>query len=426
VLTLTEETSKRVTSGLPDWARSRASVGYRQFSTMDMPNLRSDLWRHADLDVDLDALLLALGPGPQLGAGGVSDGVLASGGRALSVDGFTVAAGSSGGMVVTSLSAAMKDHGEAVRLALGPASGEPLDRFSALHDAFAADGVFLLLPRGVRAEGPVVVDLQATVAGSLAVPRLIVVAEEDSAGAVVVQFRSPEGVPLVVVSQVVVSAGPGSNLEISVVQEWGDSTYAVTQQALTAGPDASLEWSEAGLGGRNSRTQLRVGLDGAGSRAAMFGLFFGEGSQTLDYRCSVDHRAPGTTSDLFLKGAVGQRSRSVFAGAIRVEPAGQQSSARQTNRNLVLSEGAQAHSMPNLEILADDVKCGHGSTVGSLDAEQRYYLMSRGLRPADADRLQVAGYFGDLLGRLPRAELRAPLRREIMGKYARVAGEAGT
>ena len=339
MLTLTEETSKRVTSGLPGWARSRSSVGYRQFSTLGMPNPRSDLWRHADLVVDLDALALASAPGPQLPPGGVADGIVVPGGRALSVDGFTVTAGSSGGAVVLSLSAAMKDHGEAVRLALGPAPGEHLDRFSAVHDAFAADGVFLLLPRGVTVEGPLVVDLQATVAGSLALPRLVVVAQEDSAGAVVVQCRSPQGVSLAVVSQVVVSAGPRSHLEMSVVQDWGDSTYAVTQQVLTAGPDAFLEWSEAGLGGRNSRTQLRVGLDGVGSRAGMLGLYFGEGSQTLDYRCSVSHRAPRTTSDLFLKGAVGQRSRSVFSGSIRVDPAGQQASARQTNRNLVLSDG---------------------------------------------------------------------------------------
>jgi Fe-S cluster assembly protein SufD len=421
MLRLSEESSKRVTSGLPDWACSRASEGYRRFSTLSMPNPRSDLWRHSDLGIDLDALALAPAPGLPLPPGRPADGVPGAGGHVVSIDGFTVAAGSSSRVVAISLRSAMKEHGDAVHRALGGTFPERSDRFSAVHDAFAADGAFLLLPQGAKVEGPVVVDLQATVPGSLALPRLVVVAEEDSAGSVVISCRSPRGVALAVVSQVVVSAGPRSHLEISVIQDWGEEVYAVADHSLTAGPDAILEWSEAGLGSRNSRTQLRVSLDGAGSRANMLGLYLGEGSQTLDYRCSVVHRAPRTVSDLFLKGAVGQRSRSVFSGSIRVEPEGQQSSARQTNRNLVLSEGAQAHSMPYLEILADDVKCGHGSTAGSLDAEQRYYLMSRGLARADADRLQVAGFFGDLLGRLPRADLRGPLRREIMGKYARVA-----
>jgi len=117
---------------------------------------------------------------------------------------------------------------------------------------------------------------------------------------------------------------------------------------------------------------------------------------------------------------VGDQSRSVFTGMIRIEPEGQKTLAHQTNRNLVLSEGSEAHSVPNLEILANDVRCGHGSAVGPLDAEQRYYLMSRGLDPAAADRLQVKGFFSEVLARFRHQALESPLRSAVMQKYAGV------
>jgi len=124
---------------------------------------------------------------------------------------------------------------------------------------------------------------------------------------------------------------------------------------------------------------------------------------------------------MFLKGAVADEARSVFSGLIRIEKEGQKSNAHQTNRNLVLSDGAEAHSVPNLEILADDVRCGHGSAVGPLDEEQRYYLMSRGLDPERADRLQVKGFFEEALVRFPHRSLDLLLREIAMAKYAAVA-----
>jgi Fe-S cluster assembly protein SufD len=125
---------------------------------------------------------------------------------------------------------------------------------------------------------------------------------------------------------------------------------------------------------------------------------------------------------MFLKGAVADDARSVFSGLIRIEKEGQKSNAHQTNRNLVLSDGAEAHSVPNLEILADDVRCGHGSAVGPLDEEQRYYLQSRGLDRDRADRLQVKGFFEEAILRFPHRGLDARLRDTALTKYAGVMG----
>ena len=152
------------------------------------------------------------------------------------------------------------------------------------------------------------------------------------------------------------------------------------------------------------------------------GMYVPSGANT-DTRPTRAFGAPHTTSNMYLKGAVRDAARSVFTGLIRIEPEGQGSDAMQTNRNLVLSEGAQAHSVPNLEILANEVRCGHGSTVSPLDAEQRYYLMSRGLDSGRADRLQVKGFFEDVLARFPQAELEPPLRGAVMARYQGPAPE---
>jgi Fe-S cluster assembly protein SufD len=234
---------------------------------------------------------------------------------------------------------------------------------------------------------------------------------------VVLHHRSPGGVALVAVPQVELVAAENARLMLTIVQEWGEGTCAFGHQTMAAGRDSSVTFSEVGLGGSSARLHLRIGLDGAGSEARVLGLYFGHRQQTLDYRYYVNHRAQHTTSSMYLKGAVGDTARSVFTGLIRIEPEGQHSDAMQTNRNLVLSEGAQAHSVPNLEILANEVRCGHGSAVGPIDPEQRYYLMSRGLDQARADRLQVKGFFEDVLARFPHGELEPSLRQALMARY---------
>ena len=136
----------------------------------------------------------------------------------------------------------------------------------------------------------------------------------------------------------------------------------------------------------------------------------------LDFRTLQDHAAPHTQSNLLFKGAVEDQARSVYAGLIRIREQAGRSEAYQTNRNLVLTEGAGAESIPNLEILNNDVKCSHASAVGSIDEDQLYYLESRGVSPEEAERLIVLGFFDDVLDRLPLRTLTASLRRSIVEK----------
>jgi len=145
-------------------------------------------------------------------------------------------------------------------------------------------------------------------------------------------------------------------------------------------------------------------------------VYLGDGSQMLDFRTLQDHVAPRTRSDLLFKGAVEDTARSVYSGLVRLRPGAQKAQAYQTNRNLVLGDGAGAESIPNLQIEADDVKCSHASAVGPIDSDQRYYLESRGVPPDEADRLIVLGFFDDVFGRLPVTSLTASLRRAVVDK----------
>ncbi len=421
MLPLNEQTHQRVAASLPVWARPSAEAGFAAFASLPMPDSRREEWRYVEAGVDLDALALPTAAGEPLPADGSPFPLLGElSGHAVNVDGYTVSARANEGnegIELSSLAAAVTSGGEAVRRVFrsGPAAG--LDRFSAAHHAFAADGVFLHLAPGRRAERPVLVDFQGTAAGSLVLPRLTILLEEGAEASVVLHYRSTDGVALVAVPQVEVVAGEGARLLLTTVQQWGDAARAFGHQTMTTARDASLTFSEAGLGGSSARLHMRIGLDGPGSEARVLGLYFGHRRQTLDYRYYVEHRAQRTNSDMYLKGAVGDDARSVFTGLIRIEPEGQYSDAVQTNRNLVLSEGAEAYSVPNLEILANEVRCGHGSAVGPIDPEQRYYLMSRGLDRARADRLQVKGFFADVLARFPHPELEPLLRGAVMSRY---------
>jgi Fe-S cluster assembly protein SufD len=152
----------------------------------------------------------------------------------------------------------------------------------------------------------------------------------------------------------------------------------------------------------------------------MLGLYLAEGTQHFDHETLQDHIAPHATSNLLYKGALNDTSRSVFRGMIRVHPGAQRTDSYQTNRNLILSGKARADSLPNLEIGADDVRCSHAATVGQLDEEEIFYLLSRGIPKVEAIKLVIFGFFGEVLRQLELDEVRNELVRAIERKvYAR-------
>jgi Fe-S cluster assembly protein SufD len=205
----------------------------------------------------------------------------------------------------------------------------------------------------------------------------------------------------------------------------GDQVWQLGHQQATGERDSTTLLATVALGGDYARVRTDARLVGQGGTTKQVALYYADGDQMHDFRTLQDHVSPRTYSDLLFKGAVQDRAKSVYTGLIRIGEEARGSTAYQTNRNLTLSEGAWAESVPNLDIKTNDVKCSHASTVGPIDEEQRFYLESRGIPPEVAERLVVLGFFDDVLGMLPVGSLRADLRGRVAEKLQRRLAEAG-
>jgi Fe-S cluster assembly protein SufD len=262
-----------------------------------------------------------------------------------------------------------------------------------------------------------VIEVQAVQADAVSYPQVVVDLEDGAHAQVVVSYRSSHA-GSVLLPRVDIRVGQGATLGFTAIQNVGMDSVVAVSQNITAGRDASVHIGEVGLGGELGRLSVHADLEGNGSSVKFSGVSLGGGSQTLDYRFLVRHIGKNTSSDVYLKGAVDNSASSVFTGLLRIEEDATRTSAFETNRNLVLSKDAKAQSVPNLEILCDDVVCGHASTVGELDEEHLYYLQSRGLSSQRAERVLVHGFFGESLGLLPSREVAANVRGVVLDKYA--------
>jgi Fe-S cluster assembly protein SufD len=410
---------QRASSGEPAWLKAARADAFDRFATLGMPDPKDEVWRYLDFDFEVDDFALPAGPGPGLAPTAL--GRAAGVGLAV-VDGIADGGGVSGpGYALSPLAGTLRDSGEGLEGRFGAAPVE--DKFAAGHRAFASDGAYLRVDAGVALTEALFVDVQSVTPDGVTFPHVLIDIGPNAEASLVVELRSEASLSALVVPEVEVFVGDGSNLRLTLIQSWGAGTTAIARARADVGRDANLTLAEAGLGGALSRLHLAVDLSGRGSSANIVGAFFGDREQTLDYRYFMRHAGENTASDMFLKGAVEDEALSIFTGMIRIEEEAQRTNAFQTNRNLLLSDDASAQSVPNLEILANDVRCGHASTVGPLDADQRYYLMSRGLGQNRADRLQVRGFFEEALAKFPEQSVTGPVREVINAKYVEAQKE---
>jgi Fe-S cluster assembly protein SufD len=404
----------------PDWLRARRAAALDRFSATALPSPEEELWRYSRVaELDLDRYAPALEP-PTGGAALPADveAVLdAAGPRSALVvlrNGHLVSVeGGAPGLEVGSL-ADLDPGGEA----LGAVAGEPADAFASLHDAFVADPVLVRVARGAVVTDPVVVVSLVEGDGTAAFPRLVVSAGENSEVTVFGHAASTD-VDALVLPVVELDAGQAARLRYLDAQLLGQSVWQLGHQASRVGRDAAFATTMVSLGGDYARLRIDSALDGRGASGEMQAVYFGEGSQMHDMRTLQDHVAPRTTSNLLFKGVVQGTSHAVYSGLIHIGKEAAGVDAFQTNRNIKLSDGAWAESVPNLEIENNDVRCSHASAVGPVDEEQRFYLESRGVRPAAAERLIVLGFFEEVLDRLPVPGAKGPLRAEIVRKLDR-------
>jgi Fe-S cluster assembly protein SufD len=287
-----------------------------------------------------------------------------------------------------------------------------------LHHALAADPIVIDVPAGVTVAQPIVVRHTGTADGAASAVRLVVRAGADSEVRVVELFDDGGSGLLLPVTEIFV--GSAARVGYVGVQDLDPSAWSIAALDISVEAQASVTAGLAGFGGSYARLRTDCRLLGRGATGDLLATYFGNGDQTLDYRTFQDHVAPDTTSNLLFKGTVSDRSRSVYTGLIKVGKDARGTNAFQTNRNIKLSDEAWAESVPNLMIENNDVHCSHASAVGPIDEEQRFYLESRGIPTAVAERLIVAGFFAEVFDRLPVADLRATLDSLVEAKLEAV------
>lgn len=384
--------------GEPDFLRSLRRESRDVLAGMALPDRARHLWRYTD-----PRRFVPAGDPARMAGGGVPGGWALDGPRAaaallasgvahvLEIDELATKAG----VTVTSLHTAVETG------LLGSAVPASHGFVEALNAATWQGGVLVRVPAGVHLDAPIRLRLEAGRAGSVSVPRVLVVAGERSRFEVVESHVRGDDESCQVLGVTELFIGEAAEVRYSLVQRWRPAVVGHLTVRAVLERDARAQLVLASFGGAVYKADVGGVLAGEGAEVETYGVAMGGDTQHFDHHTEHLHHAPHTRSNLDFKVALTHAARSVYTGMIRIAEAAGMSEAYQENRNLLLSGHARAETIPELEILTDDVRCSHGATVAPLDAEQLFYLLSRGLPPGQAQRLIVYGFLDQTLRRLP-------------------------
>jgi Fe-S cluster assembly protein SufD len=418
------------TREFPDWFRDQQRAAWTQFESLPKPTRKDQAWRFANVGLlDLSpfkyggtltetehATILEQSRGLEEVAGRM----IFAGDQLLERDVISEQL-KKRGVIFQSLERAVVEHAELFRkhfmsqpATLGSA------KFAALHQALVSSGTFLYVPRGVEIELPIEIFHWLNGENSSAFPHLLLVTDELAKVTVIEHFRSVnEHAPGFACGVNDLVAGPGAKVTYVCAQNWADNVVALQMNTTTVDHDASAMSLNLHVGSRYSRFESLSRLIGEGGRSDLLAVAVAKHQQEFDARTLQDHVSPHTASDLLYKNALDDRARTIFGGLIRVEPHAHFTDAYQKVRNLLLSDDAEANSMPGLEILADNVRCTHGATSGQIDEEELFYLRTRGISVPVAQRLIVTGFLDEVVQRLDHPAISEHLHRLIEEKFAK-------
>ncbi len=406
--------------------RARA---WEAFQRQTLPDSNSEAWRRTDIH-HLPADTFRLPPSgahldfPPVRADllePLADGqhggqiVLLPGGVTVELDEALAARG----VIFTDLLTAEQKHPDLLARLIGKTVNPEEGKFAALAGALAQNGVVLYIPKGLQVEAPLHSILWGP--GAFAhLSHLLVLVDEGASVTYVHESASPDepGIDAMHAGLVEIQVLQNASLKFVELQSWGKHVWNFSHERARVERGASLDWIFGAIGSRLTKNFSELDLVGEGATGRMSGFYFTDGNQHLDHDTQQNHLAPHTTSDLLFKGALKGKSRSVWQGMIYVAPGAQKTDGYQANRNLILDERARADSIPGLEILADDVRCTHGATVGKMEAEPLFYLKSRGIPQAEAEKLIVEGFFDPIFQRIPFEGVRARFQQYISDKMS--------
>jgi Fe-S cluster assembly protein SufD len=282
------------------------------------------------------------------------------------------------------------------------------DKFAAENLARWEHGLLVHVPKGVVLEKPLYV--QVTSSGGPLFWRMVVIADEGARFTLIEDLGSASPDTVAYTNAVVeLFVEPKAKIEYVSLQNLSKETWHFGRHKAWLERDSELDWVIGGFGSKRGKVWIENDLAGEGATSRVTGAYFADGDQHLDYDTFQEHIAPNTESDFAFKGALRENATAVWRGMIRVEEGAQKTNAYQENRNLLLSDKAHADSIPGLEIMANDVRCTHGATLGKVNRDELFYLMARGLSRAEAERLIVRGFFQDVLDRIELEPVREAL-----------------
>jgi Fe-S cluster assembly protein SufD len=409
------------------WLDALRTVGAERFAALGLPTPRLEDWKYTSV-APLARLELGSGDGHSHSAdvAGMLPAAAIGGGRPLRLvfangrfaPDLSARTGLPAGLTLVSLGSAARATPDRLRETLASIAKGEGDAFTALNTANLADGAVVDVAPGTQIDVPIeLVFLTESLEPLLVHPRALVVAGERSRVTIVETHlgRGPAPYASNAVTEIAIGAD-ATVTHLRIQREWEEAFHVATV-AVRQARGSRFASTAVALGAALSRSALATSLEGEGASCSLDGLYLARGAQHMDHHTSIDHVASATRSRQLYKGVLADRATGIFNGKVIVREDVKGADAGQVNRNLLLSEHATVNTKPELQILADDVKCSHGATVGRLDESAIFYLRARGIGAEEARRLLLYAFASEIVDRLEIEGLRARLADEIWGRF---------
>jgi Fe-S cluster assembly protein SufD len=409
------------------WLKRLRESAMESFQELGFPSVKDEEWKYTNVApiarIDFKPAILTASSGSEVAELGVSGFPETKGSQLVFVNGVLRNDLSSltalpPEVVAIDLSQAISDerYGEIAWKHLAQQADYVADGFTALNTAFISHGVFVYIPKGVIVEAPIHLLFISDGAQTANFPRALIVAEENSSATVVESYAGNHDAQYFTNAVVELVLKDGARLEHYKVQREGARAFHIATTAADLGPNSRYDATTITFGAELSRHDINVTMDHEGSECWVDGLYLVTTGQHADTHSLIDHRKPHCTSHQLYKGILDGKSRAVFNGKVFVRHDAQKTDAMQTNKNLLLSNEARVDTKPQLEILADDVKCAHGAAVGQIDEDELFYLVTRGIHPDLARNLLTYGFAEEVIGKIKIESIRAQLDEAVLNR----------
>jgi len=408
--------------GTPGWAQRLREVAFDRFKELGFPSVKEEEWKYTNVapltklsfQAASDEAVVTPAEVTRLGCVEAKDSQLVFVNGVLQKD-LSSLENVPPGVIAVNLTEALETptHQELIREYLGRGVGYNTNGLVALNTAMLGNGAFVLIPKNVELEQPLSLVFIST--GNVAsFPRVLVIAEANSKATLIESYASAGAGVSFTNAVVEVVLQDGARFEHYKVQRESVDSFHIASTSANVGPNGSYDSTAINFGAQLSRHDIAVQMDHEGAECWVDGLYVVSSGQHTDTHSVIDHQKPHCTSHQLYKGILDGKSRAVFNGKIFVRHGAQKTDAMQTNKNLLLSREARVDTKPQLEILADDVKCAHGAAVGQIDEDELFYLQTRGIHEGLARNLLTYGFAEEVIGKIKIDSIRSQLDEAVL------------